>query len=129
MKIIRILNNNVVSSLDEKDSEIVVMGKGIGFQKKPGDTIEESKVEKIFRMPRASASQFEKLFEEIPYEQVKVADEIIAYAREVLNKKLNKNVYITLTDHLNFAVERQAQGIVFRNALLWEIEKFYDKEF
>ena len=129
MKIIRILNNNVVSSLDENDSEIVVMGKGIGFQKKPGDEVEESRVEKIFRVPHASVSQFEKLVGEIPYEQVKVADEIIAYARETLNKKLSRNIYITLTDHLNFAVERQKQGIELRNALLWEIEKFYDREF
>lgn len=129
MKIIRILNNNVVSSLDEKSSEIVVMGKGIGFQKKPGDTIEESKVEKIFRMPHANASQFEKLVEEMPYEQVKVADEIIAYAKDALGKKLSKNIYITLTDHLNFALERQKQGIAFQNALLWEIEKYYEAEF
>lgn len=129
MKIIRILNNNVVSSLDENDSEIVVMGKGIGFQKKPGDEVEESRVEKIFRVPHASVGQFEKLVGEIPYEQVKVADEIIAYARETLNKKLSRNIYITLTDHLNFAVERQKQGIELRNALLWEIERFYDREF
>jgi len=129
MKIIRILNNNVVSSLDEKNSEIVVMGKGIGFQKKNGDEIEETKIEKIFRMPHNNASQFERLVEEMPYEQVKVADEIIAYAKDMLGKKLNKNIYITLTDHLNFALERKVQGITFQNALLWEIERFYNMEF
>jgi len=129
MKIIRILNNNVVSSLDEKNNEIVVMGKGIGFQKKHGEDIEESQIEKIFRMPHANASQFERLVEEMPYEQVKVADEIIAYAKDTLGKKLNKNIYITLTDHLNFALERQKQGITFQNALIWEIERFYNIEF
>ena len=129
MKIIRILNNNVVSSLDERNSEIVIMGKGIGFQKKVGEEIDESKIEKIFRMPSTNASQFEKLVEEMPYEQVKVADEIIAYAKDTLERKLNKNIYITLTDHLNFALERQKQGITFQNALLWEIERFYQKEF
>ena len=129
MRIIRILNNNVVSSLDEKNSEIVVMGKGIGFQKKQGEEIEDAKIEKIFRMPHTNASQFERLVEEMPYEQVKVADEIIGYAKDTLGKKLNKNIYITLTDHLNFALERQKQGITFQNALLWEIERFYNIEF
>lgn len=80
-------------------------------------------------MPHTNASQFEKLVEEMPYEQVKVADEIIAYAKDTLDRKLNKNIYITLTDHLNFALERQKQGITFQNALLWEIERFYNKEF
>ncbi|SEW39546.1 BglG family transcription antiterminator LicT [[Clostridium] fimetarium] len=129
MRIIRILNNNVVSSLDEKNNEIVVMGKGIGFQKKQGEEIEDAKIEKIFRMPHTNASQFERLVEEMPYEQVKVADEIIGYAKDTLGKKLNKNIYITLTDHLNFALERQKQGITFQNALLWEIERFYNIEF
>ena len=129
MRIIRILNNNVVSSLDEKNSEIVVMGKGIGFQKKQGEEMEDAKIEKIFRMPHTNASQFERLVEEMPYEQVKVADEIIGYAKDTLGKKLNKNIYITLTDHLNFALERQKQGITFQNALLWEIERFYNIEF
>ena len=129
MKISRILNNNVVCSLDEMENEIVVMGKGIGFQKKAGDGIDDTKVEKIFKVHLASASQFEKLVAEIPYEQVKVADEIIVYAKETLGKSLNKNIYITLTDHLNFALERHKQGIAFHNALLWEIERFYKKEF
>lgn len=129
MKIIKILNNNAISSFDESNNEIVIMGKGIGFQKKSGEEIEESKIEKIFKMPSANASQFKKLVEEMPYEQIKVADEIIAYAKDALGRKLNKNIYITLTDHLNFALERQKQGITFQNALLWEIERFYNKEF
>lgn len=34
MKITRIINNNVVGSVNESGKELVVMGKGIGFQKK-----------------------------------------------------------------------------------------------
>ena len=46
MKICKVFNNNVVSSFDEQDREIMVLGKGVGFQKKPNDLIEESKIEK-----------------------------------------------------------------------------------
>lgn len=42
---------------------------------------------------------------------------------------LNENIYVTLTDHMVFAMERAKKGIVFRNALLWEIKQFYPQEF
>ncbi|MBP3468832.1 MAG: transcription antiterminator BglG, partial [Lachnospiraceae bacterium] len=101
MQIIKVFNNNVVSSTDEKNREIMVLGKGIGFQKKPGEAIDESKVEKIFRLPSDidpdRKSHFQSLVEEIPYEYIKYTNEIVKRATEVLGKKLNRNIYITLT--------------------------------
>ena len=129
MRILKVINNNVVSSLDEKQQEVVIMGKGIGFQKKKGDEIDQEKVEKIFCIPRENSSQFEQLVKDIPYEHMQLAEKVIRYAKEKLGKHLNKNIYITLTDHLNFAVERQKQGAEFQNALLWEIQKFYQQEY
>ena len=41
MKIIKIVNNNIVTSLDEQNREIIVMGRGLGFGRKPGMTIED----------------------------------------------------------------------------------------
>lgn len=48
MKIIKIVNNNIVTSLDEQNREIIVMGRGLGFGRKPGMPIEDEKVEKVF---------------------------------------------------------------------------------
>lgn len=129
MKILKIINNNVVSSLDEKGKEVVVMGKGIGFGKKPEDEIAKEKIEKIFSLPREHTSEFEQLIEDIPYEHMQAAESVIQYAKTALGRKLNKNIYITLTDHLSFAIERQEQGIHVENALLWEIQKFYNAEY
>ncbi len=129
MKILKVINNNVVSSVNEKQNEVVVMGKGIGFQKKAGDEIDTDKVEKIFCLPEEHTNQFEKLLEDISYELIKLAEEIIRYAENSLKKRLSKNIYVTLTDHLNFAIERQKQEIYFQNALLWEIRKYYNEEF
>lgn len=133
MKIVRVMNNNAVGSLDEEGREIIVLGKGIGFQRHAGDPVEESKIEKIFCLPEhlsePTKSQFEKLVEEIPYEYVTYADEIIRDASGTLGKKLNKNIYITLTDHLHFAIERYRHNIQFQNALLWEVKKFYSREY
>lgn len=129
MKIQKVINNNVIGSLDEKGHEIIILGKGIGFQKHNGDEIEEDKIEKVFRLSGAANSQFGKLVEEIPYEYIKYADEIIKEATRVLDRNLNKNIYITLTDHLHFAIERHRKKIFFQNALLWEIKKYYSVEY
>jgi len=37
MKIVKIINNNVVSAYDESNREVVVTGKGIGFGMRPGE--------------------------------------------------------------------------------------------
>lgn len=129
MKILKVINNNVVSSVDDREREIIVLGKGIGFQKSSGDDIQQDRIEKIFQLSTAANSQFEKLVEEIPYEYIKYTDEIVKEATEVLGRKLNRNIYITLTDHLHFAIERYRKNILFQNALLWEIKKFYSVEY
>ncbi len=56
MKIAKVLNNNVVIVLDEQQREQVVMGRGLGFQKRTGDRVDKGKIEKIFarRMMRWS---------------------------------------------------------------------------
>ncbi len=71
MKVLNVINNNVVSSLDEKNREIVVMGKGIGFHKKPGEKIADTQVEKVFRLPDETHDRFMKLVQDISYTHMK----------------------------------------------------------
>ena len=40
MKIDKVMNNNVVSSIDEDGQEIIVVGTGIGFQGKEGKVVD-----------------------------------------------------------------------------------------
>ena len=42
---------------------------------------------------------------------------------------LNEQIFVTLFDHLNYALERLEKGIVLQNRMLWEIRKFYPKEY
>ena len=99
MKILKIINNNVVSACDEKGKEIVVMGKGLGFGKKSGDILDELKIEKKFSMPDESVTRLEELLRDIPYEYIQTANKIIAMAKEKYGMKLSKIIYITHTDH------------------------------
>ena len=44
------LNNNVVIALDENGQEKILCGKGLGFQMKEQESVEESRVEKVFAL-------------------------------------------------------------------------------
>ena len=97
MKVDKVINNNIVSVLED-GKEIVVMGRGLGFRAKPGSEIPETRIEKIFRLDsQTEVDQFKTLLSNLPLEHIQVSTEIINYAKEVLNKKLNQNIYITLT--------------------------------
>ncbi|MBW6408697.1 BglG family transcription antiterminator LicT [Clostridium weizhouense] len=130
MVINRLLNNNVVITVDSNGEEIIVMGKGIGYQKSKGDVIDEEKINKVFRISNKEISnKFEELLNSIPIQYMKLCDEIIEYAQDKLNKKLNERIYISLSDHIYTAIQRTKNGIIVRNALLWEIKRFYIDEF
>lgn len=92
------------------------MGSGLGFKKRPGDPINDEKIEKIYVLSgnNGSGQKLEQLLAEIPIEYIRVANDIINYARVSLGKPLNENIYLTLTDHISFAIERSRQGIVVR---------------
>ncbi len=129
MKILKVINNNVVSAYNEQGKEVVVTGKGVGFQKKAGDMINPEQIEKIFRLDDDHTNEFEALIKDIPYEYIRVAGKIISNAKKCLDKKLSKNIYIGLTDHMNYAITRAKQNIRVENALLWEIKRFYHQEY
>ena len=129
MKIDKIINNNVIS-VTQNNQEHVVMGKGIGFQKQEGDIVEESKIDKIFDLSSQEISdRFKTLLIEVPIEVVQAVEKIIEVAKIEYNKDLSDTIYVALTDHINFAIERQQEGMAIKNGLLWEIKKFYPTEY
>lgn len=130
MIIDKIVNNNVVTVLDSKNKEAVVMGRGIGFKKKPGDLIDKDNIEKIFTMDNPSKNQ--KLIELLgntPSEYLLITEEIVKHAQDVLGKKLNSSIYVLLTDHIVFAVDRFKENIVLQNPMIWEIKTLYKDEY
>jgi len=40
VQILKIFNNNVVPTLDELGREVVITGRGVGYQARPGDPID-----------------------------------------------------------------------------------------
>lgn len=130
MKIEKILNNNVVVSINDKGQEVIVMGRGLAFQKKIGAEINEDNIEKIFTITNKDITdKFQQLLQEIPSEYMLLSEKIITYAKTELGKKLNESIFISLTDHINSTIDRYKNGIQLKNALLWDIKRLYKDEF
>lgn len=130
MKILKVINNNIVSCLDQSGRESIAMGRGLGFGVKPGMSVNVDEVEKMFHLnSEKETMRLTDLLGSIPEEQVELCNRIIVHAAQSLGKLLNPSLYLTLTDHISFAVNRMKQGIVFENALLTEVKTFYPREF
>lgn len=130
MVIGKILNNNVVVSTNDAGEEVIYMGRGIAFKKKIGDVIDDAFVEKEFVLKDSfTANQFQQLFADIPAEEVEAVKQVVDEAEQVLGIELSPNIYLTLTDHIHYALMRAREGIEIPNPLLFETRKFYPKEY
>lgn len=130
MKIHKVLNNNVAVVFDEKGREKIVMGRGICFKKKAGENVKEKEIDKIFSLQASDAqNKLQVLVQDLPMEHITVGEEIISEAKQRLGRELNDMIYISLIDHVHGAILRLLDGMTVKNALLWDIRRFYKEEF
>ena len=100
MRVLKSINNNVVSCRDETGREWIAMERGLGFSLRPGDVLDEAKVEKRFRMETPDeARRLADLFASLPAQQIELCSQIVDRAARDLGRRLSPSVYLTLTDH------------------------------
>ncbi|QIK69561.1 PRD domain-containing protein [Erysipelothrix sp. HDW6C] len=130
MRIEKILNNNVVIVKDDMGNEQIVMGRGLAYQRRVGEEIEDAIIDKVFTLTNQDAStKFQELIVDIPLDHIQLAEEVVSYAKSHLNKNLNEMIYISLVDHIYTSILRAQDGINIKNALLWDIRRFYCEEY
>lgn len=130
MIIVKVLNNNVLLTTNHKGKEMIVMGRGISFNKVAGDTVDQEKIDKIFMLSTNElTTKLTELLHEIPESILELVNEIVTHANESLNTTLSDNIFLTLTDHIHYAIQRYEKGLAINNAMLYEIKRFYKKEF
>ncbi len=124
------INNNIVACIGDDGRESIAMGRGLGFDFKAGATLDMKRVEKIFEISEQSGyDSIKNLFSKLPEKQIEVCVGIIDYAKEILSTSLNDSVYLTLTDHVNFAISRFREGMHVGSALTSEVRIFYPREY
>lgn len=130
MIIKRLINNNLVLADSAEGKEILVMGKGIGFRKKNGDYIEDSRIEKSYRLMELHITDsLQELLEHVPMEDVMLSDKMMRYIKKTYDKQVNDTLYISVLDHISSALQRHEKGIDLKNPMLWDIQKFYKEEY
>lgn len=130
MRVVKVLNNSLVLALDEQGSETILMGKGIGFHKAAGYEFKRNEVEKIFVLKDRSISRsIIRLAAETDGVYFEISRNVVAYAVERFQMKLLDHIYLSLTDHLAYAVQRARSGIVVPNFYTLDMQRFNPNEF
>lgn len=130
VRIKRIINNSIVSAVDEKGCELIVTGKGIGFQRHKGETIDSALIERTYRMEeKTEQHKLRDLVEQIPVEHLHLTEELIADFKAQIPQPLNESILITLADHISFAIKRKYDGLEFTNPLKDSIMCYYPAEY
>ncbi len=129
MKILKVLNNNVVLALDGQGREVVLTGRGLGYQAKAGQPVDREKVVRAF-VPTAGQSPFElaELIGDIPPEHIALAVDALDIARRELGIELRSGLIVPLADHLSFAIVRIRRGLAMEYPLRTDIAHLYPKE-
>lgn len=130
MKIIKTFNNNICLVEDAKHQEMILMGKGIAFGLKKDDEVDPNKIDKKFVFDTKELNdKFSALFDQVPVKYIELSSNIIDYATKALNIIFDNSIYLALSDHISYAIERYQNGESLKNALLFDIKKFYPNEF
>ncbi|WP_020007327.1 glucose PTS transporter transcription antiterminator GlcT [Salinicoccus albus] len=123
------LNNNVVIGRDEFE-EVVLIGRGIGFGKNQGDTIDSVDAEKIYKLEgQQDTSRYQTLLtmaDEMLFQSTLEAIELID---DMTSAKINNRILLSLTDHLLFSMKRMEEGMDIANPFVNETKALYPKEY
>lgn len=122
-------NNNSVVALSEDKQDIILTGPGIGFKKKPGDLVDENKIEKRYVFQDEQLKRLESSLNKIPVIYFEITEQIIKKARKYLETDFSSEVFITISDHISFAMKRYQENVYLPNIILNETKILYKKEF
>ena len=128
MKIVKVFNNNSVSVVLPGGREAILLGNGIGFHKRTGETVDEHRVEKVYYVQTEMQTKFLEMLQDVHPNVMEAAERIISLS-EAEGFPLSSQATISLIDHITFAIDRLEKNISLPNLLLSETRLLYPKEF
>ncbi|MEO5779547.1 PRD domain-containing protein [Arthrobacter oryzae] len=125
----RVYNNNVVLAIEADATEVVLLGKGIGFQRRPGESVDTSMADQRFVADGSyRATQVAGLLSDAPLDQIALAQTITQLGHATLGLEPRQSLMIPVLDHLTFAVRRAQEGTHIDFPLRWEVAQLYPAE-
>ncbi|TFB71337.1 PRD domain-containing protein [Cryobacterium glaciale] len=126
----KVLNNNVVISVDKSGQERVLMGRGLGFQLLPTDTVDPARVEKTFILEQGSeADHARQLLTSVPYPVIEAVTRAVDEAERMLGRSLGRRLPLAVIDHVQYVLERLQKGIRIPSAAMPELRVLHPQEF
>jgi len=126
----KILNNNLILTIDENGIEQIVMGKGLRFINQVGKELRQEQIQKVYILKDENITkQYIRLLRDIPSSSAEIIEEALQIAYESFPDTLSDQLFVTLFDHLVYALERYEKNIFLPNRLLWEVKRFYPNEY
>ncbi|MCI6207476.1 MAG: PRD domain-containing protein [Corynebacterium glucuronolyticum] len=146
-RIIRVLSNNAVlvrvpsgvpgedtahssqahSAHHDTDTQVLV-GRGIGFQRKSGDEISLATADRQYLELNPERAEFFKGVLSLDPAMMETISAAVDLAVDLLGE-LHPSVYVVLAEHISFAVQRAGSGEQIRNSLVDEIRAAFPLEF
>lgn len=114
MLVYQVFNNNIVLTYIE-GKEVIILGTGIGFRKKKGDLIDESKIQKKFVLEdKQQSHEIASVFGMLSKEETEIILDIINDAISRMNLKISDSIYLSLADHIHYVIERAQSNLILK---------------
>lgn len=124
--VVKALNNNVVIATDGGSSEVIFIGKGIGFGKKKGDAYTDSDHDKVYRLiDETEQARYKALVKEDDEERLLAVHEAIQSIQAEIGFRWPDSTVFALTQHLALALKRTTDKTDIQNPFLLETKWLY----
>ncbi|WP_092608884.1 PRD domain-containing protein [Actinomyces ruminicola] len=127
MEILRVFNNNVILARDELGREAVLTGRGLGFQRKPGQDVDTALVTRRYVLAQ-NAESIGEVMAAIPLERIALIERTFRAAARELGTTVPSSTIVAVVDHVNQAMERVTAGMVMDYPLRAEAAHLHPEE-
>nr|WP_238994367.1 PRD domain-containing protein [Actinomyces sp. 565] len=123
----RVFNNNVILARDELGREAVLTGRGLGFQRRPGQDVDASLVARRYVLAQ-NAESVGEVMAAIPLERIALIERTFRAAARDLGTAVPSSTIVAVVDHVNQAMERVQAGTVMDYPLRAEAAHLHPEE-
>ena len=116
-------------NLLDKEDKYLLMGKGIGFGKKPGAAAELKEDSRVYSLQECGERGDAKdIVDEVTPEYLETADIVLKEAEKMFGD-IDRNILFSLADHIFYAVKRMKNGERISNPLTEDIRLLFHMEY
>jgi beta-glucoside operon transcriptional antiterminator len=130
VKVLRVFNNNVVLARDDVGRDVILTGRGLGYQARPGREVDPVAVQRTFvPVDGRDPDHLAELLASIPPEHIQLVGEALTEVGLDDTVLRNPALVVALADHISFAVRRLEHGLLIEYPLLGEVKNLYSREY